>query len=641
MKTYLLVYIGSAFLVLAITPIVIWLAKRYSVIDMPFARHIHTKPIPRIGGVAIFISLISLTIPVLFLSNAISDEFQAIESKLMVLLCAAGFLFFIGLIEDVRIKGLPVRVMFLALLAASVAVCAVGVRIKSVIIADWLTFDFGLFSWPLTILWIVGITIAVMLSDGLDGLAAGILSVACGVIAIFAVYTDNVVMAVLMLALLGNLTGFLFFNFNPAKIFLGDCGSMFLGFTIASSSVMCSTKSPVLVGLALPVLALGIPIFDMYFSMLRRFLERRSIIAPDRRLFHHRLLDFGLEQRRTVIVMYVVTLLAAGAGILMMVASSGSSVIILFCALLLLLLIFSAIGAIPLREVAWRFKQKFTISRQQHKERKNFEKAELHFCGIRTFNQWWQALSQAAHEMDLLSMRLPLTDQDSTPHVLTWHCGDQARHSGPRMLQGSIPVQDPISASSLCLNVTVSADVSSESAGRRLALFSRLVDEHPLPDERSRSALKPRSEKVSWLSRILGFSVVVCDTYNNEIYMINEGDNVRDKYESGQVGVQGPNANAHDMTFNQLWSNCQKDIDLSLLANELELILKKMASQAGDSAEAAVAGGEIAKAELAARQDDGPRVMQHLKSTGKWALDFATSVGSSLVAEVIKKSMGM
>jgi hypothetical protein len=119
------------------------------------------------------------------------------------------------------------------------------------------------------------------------------------------------------------------------------------------------------------------------------------------------------------------------------------------------------------------------------------------------------------------------------------------------------------------------------------------------------------------------------------------GDSMRDKYEADQVGAQGPYAHAHNMTFNQIWNDCQKDVNLPKLADELELIRKKIASQAGDSAEAAIAVGEIAQAEIAAKQNDGPKVMQHLKSAGKWAFDFATSVGSSLVAEVIKKSMGM
>jgi len=243
MKTYLFVYLGSAFLALVITPVVIWLARRLNIADVPDVRKVHTRTVSHIGGVAIFLSMICLTIGVLFLSNVIGDTFRDILPKLIVLLSTAAFIFFVGLIDDIRTKGLRARIKFLAQLAAAIIVCAVGIRIKSVAVADWLTLDFGWFSWPITLLWIVGITNAVNLSDGLDGLAAGISAVACGVIAVFAVYIGQPVMAVLMLAMLGSLTGFLFFNFNPAKIFMGDCGSMFLGFTIASSSILCHAKS--------------------------------------------------------------------------------------------------------------------------------------------------------------------------------------------------------------------------------------------------------------------------------------------------------------------------------------------------------------------------------------------------------------
>lgn len=139
-----------------------------------------------------------------------------------------------------------------------------------------------------------------------------------------------------------------------------------------------------------------------------------------------------------------------------------------------------------------------------------------------------------------------------------------------------------------------------------------------------------------------GFNIVICESYNEEIHVhLNQGDIMRDKYEASQAGAQGPHSHAHDMTFNQLWNRYKEDVNLATLANELELFRRKITTKADDSVEAAIAGGEIAKAELAAKQNDGPSVMQHLKSAGNWALDFATSVGSSLVAEVIKKSMGM
>jgi UDP-GlcNAc:undecaprenyl-phosphate GlcNAc-1-phosphate transferase len=248
---------------------------------------------------------------------------------------SATLIFFIGLADDLR--GMPARIKFLAELFGAALLCLVDVQISSVGITESWTLHLGSFGCILTILWIVGITNAVNLSDGLDGLAAGISAITCGVIAIFAIKSGSIIMAVLMLALLGSLSGFLFFNFNPAKVFMGDCGSLFLGFTIASTSVMCATKSTALVGLALPALALGIPIFDTLFSMLRRFLERRGMFSPDRGHFHHRLIDLGLHQKQVVIIIYAITLLSAGLGMFMMITHSSGSIIIFACILILIM----------------------------------------------------------------------------------------------------------------------------------------------------------------------------------------------------------------------------------------------------------------------------------------------------------------
>ena len=243
MNIYISVYLGSLILVLVITPVVIRLARRLNIVDVPGARHMHTNPISHVGGVAIFLSMMALSITLLWFSKLIVTTDQSMSGQISVLLLAAVFMFMAGLIDDVKAKGLRVRTKFIAQIASALMVCAVGIRIESIVITDSVTLNFGWLSWPLTLFWIVGITNAVNLSDGLDGLAGGICAIACGAMAVFAGSTGNMPVVVLMLALLGSITGFLFFNFNPAKIFMGDCGSMFLGFTIASLSVLCSSKS--------------------------------------------------------------------------------------------------------------------------------------------------------------------------------------------------------------------------------------------------------------------------------------------------------------------------------------------------------------------------------------------------------------
>ena len=475
MKTYIAVYLGSAFVALVVTPLVIRLAHWLKILNIPGVRDVHSKPVPRVGGVAIFFSAMLTLFLVLLLQNTIGIAFRDILPQITALLVAAAMIFLVGLIDDIR--GLRARIRFLFQVLAATCVCIAGIRIESVTIADWLTLDFGWFSWPLTILWIVGITNAVNMTDGLDGLAAGISAVACGVIAVFAIYSGQVVMAVLMLALLGSLTGFLFFNFNPAKVFMGDSGSFFLGFTIASSSVMCSAKSSALVGLALPALALGIPIFDTLFSMLRRFLERRSVFASDRSHFHHRLLDLGLKHRHVVIAIYGITLFVTGLGLFMMVAHNIGSLIIFLCLLLLLVLAFRIVGSVQLRETITQLRQKYALSNRAREEIKNFEAAQLHFRRAKTFDEWWRALCLAADKMDFMSIKLPLTGSDKTPRVLTWQGkGNEADPHGTVKMK--IPIREIKAGSRCSLEVDVNVNGSLESVGRRAALFSRLLDEH-------------------------------------------------------------------------------------------------------------------------------------------------------------------
>ncbi len=475
MKTYLSIYLGTAVLAIIITPIVIRVARQLNIVDTPDIRKVHSKPIPRIGGVAIFVSMMGLVIPVLFLPNVVGDSFRLIHSKIVVVLCAAGFIFFVGLVDDIR--GLRVRTKLWIQLTAAIIVCSADIRIESIAITDWLILDFGWFSWPFTLFWIVGITNAINLSDGLDGLAAGISAVACGVIAILAICNNDVVMAVLMFALLGSLTGFLLFNFEPAKIFMGDSGSLFLGFTIASASVLSATKTETIVGLALPVLALGIPIFDTLFSMLRRFLERRSLFSPDRSHFHHRLLALGLRQRHVVITAYVVTLLAAGLGMFMLVTRNGQTIIVFICIILLLVLVFQVVGSVRLRETIAGLKQKYTISNQKKHELETFENIELHFRQAEKFDEWWQAVCFATGEMDFVSGFLSLTNRDGTKRTLVWEKGDGdiPASENVRMI---VPVRDRRTDSSLKIEVQVRTNGSLESAGRRIALFTRLMDEH-------------------------------------------------------------------------------------------------------------------------------------------------------------------
>ncbi len=215
-------------------------ARRLRIVDMPGARKIHTRAIPRVGGVAIVLAMLAATLPLLWMPATVGERFRQVQTPVVTLLAGGVFMFFIGLIDDIR--GLRARVKLLGQLLAATAVCLSGTRIDHLGIGNWTDVDLGWWSWPLTVFWIVGITNALNLIDGLDGLAAGISAITAAALAFFAICMNQPVTAVIMLALLGSLVGFLFLNFNPARIFMGDSGSLFIGFVLAAVSVRCATR---------------------------------------------------------------------------------------------------------------------------------------------------------------------------------------------------------------------------------------------------------------------------------------------------------------------------------------------------------------------------------------------------------------
>ena len=477
MRTYLSIYLGSAFLALGMTPIIIRLARKIDAVDRPGVRTVHVRPIPRVGGVALFLSTIPLIVIVLFMDNHIGQAFREARMQLIALFGSATFIFMVGLVDDLR--GLPARFKFLAELLAAGSLCLAGVHISSISITDQWTLRLGLFSCPLSLLWIIGITNAVNLSDGLDGLAAGISAITCGVILMFALQSKNVIMSVFILAILGSLTSFLFFNFNPAKIFLGDCGSLFLGYTIASSSILCSMKSSALVGLALPVLALGVPIFDTLFSMLRRFLERRSIFSPDRSHFHHKLIDLGIRQRHVVLLIYVMTALAAGLGMFMMVTRDTGSWIVFFCILLLLLLAFQMVGSVKLEAILSGLHKKYEMAHQRQHEKMNFEQAQLYFQNACTFKQWWNAACEAARRMDFVWISLKTQELDGSIRTEIWRAANSPSDQSQIVIL-TVPINGDGLKRLHEFEIAISIDGSYESAGYRATLFNRLIDEHAM-----------------------------------------------------------------------------------------------------------------------------------------------------------------
>ena len=283
-----------------LTPHVKDFAHKVGAIDVPRdGRRMHKEPIPRLGGLAIFMGfLVSVLI------------FGKWDMTLLSIMLGAMIIVVLGIFDD--IVSLSARFKFvIQIIAASIPVCIGGLKIEFFTsfnpFSNSQYFSLGVFAVPVTIFWIVGITNAVNLIDGLDGLAAGVSSIAAITMLAVGLLTNEIMVAIMMAALAGSCIGFLPYNFNPAKIFMGDTGSTFLGFMLATMSIEGFFKFYAVISFAVPFLILGLPIFDTASAITRRLLQHRSPMSPDRGHVHHKLVDMGFNVKQSVAILYAIS----------------------------------------------------------------------------------------------------------------------------------------------------------------------------------------------------------------------------------------------------------------------------------------------------------------------------------------------
>jgi len=303
----------------ALVPVAGWLARRYGVMDDPGPRKVHQAPTPRIGGIAVWaaFTLVVLAgyfgVPVLsqlvwvqtHLAGPVAmlQEAYRVEEKLMALLLGAAIAFLVGLLDDVL--GNRLKVGF----KLGGQVLAAGVLVAGGIRTDVLYYD--ALNVALTLVWVVGITNAFNLLDNMDGLSAGVAFVASLVLLVNAWILGEFFISLVLVALMGSLLGFLVFNFHPASIFLGDCGSLFIGFTLASLTLLqryVSHASSTLFPVLMPVLVLALPILDTATVTFIRLREGRPIYVGDRRHLSHRLVSLGMRPPLAVCTIYLIAL---------------------------------------------------------------------------------------------------------------------------------------------------------------------------------------------------------------------------------------------------------------------------------------------------------------------------------------------
>jgi UDP-GlcNAc:undecaprenyl-phosphate GlcNAc-1-phosphate transferase len=273
-------------------------------------RHLHSTPLPRLGGVAIFLSfLLSLGIALL-ISRWYPNLSFGFSSKTLVTVLLPGLLIFLlGVYDDIRPVGPYFK--FAVQAAAGAMLFAGGLRILDLPVLFGDHHFSGFVGLPLTILWVLAITNAFNLIDGLDGLAAGSAFFSTLVVFVVALLSHSSMVSLLTLALAGAILGFLRFNFNPATIFLGDCGSLFIGFMLSALALQGAQKAPTIIAVAIPVVSFGLPILETALSVARRFISGRPVFTADREHIHHKLLQRGLSHRQVVIVLYAVSAIFA------------------------------------------------------------------------------------------------------------------------------------------------------------------------------------------------------------------------------------------------------------------------------------------------------------------------------------------
>lgn len=322
----------SFVIALAVTPFVKKIAFKVGAVDVPTeARKIHKKPMPRMGGLGIFIAFV---IVMCIKGGPLTKSEIGMMIGAFIIVCG-------GIVDDIK-PIRPLHKLAIQLIAASCLIFT-GVFIKSVTNPFHSFgnefFNIGIFFIPFTIVWIIGITNALNLIDGLDGLAAGIGFISCITIYFVAIIADRGSIATLTIILAGAILGFLPYNFNPASIFMGDTGSQLLGFLLAAISMEGAVKSATAFALAVPILAIGLPIYDTLFAMIRRKVNGKPISQADKGHLHHRLLDLGLTQRQSVIVMYLISACLGAFAIIAMQISTRRAYFLLATVLTIIVLV--------------------------------------------------------------------------------------------------------------------------------------------------------------------------------------------------------------------------------------------------------------------------------------------------------------
>jgi UDP-GlcNAc:undecaprenyl-phosphate GlcNAc-1-phosphate transferase len=402
-RTAAVAFVSATLTGAALTPLARELAHRWGLLDHALtSRKTHGRPVPRIGGIAIVLAFYAPLVALLFISTDVGGRFYAQPLKAFGLFAGGLTIAGLGVWDD--LKGANAKTKFAVQFAVAGAMYALGFRIDVLTNPFGAAIHLGWFGVPFTLLWIAGVINAMNLIDGLDGLAGGVAFIAIATIFVIAAVGHQPLMLLFTAALAGAVLGFLFYNFNPATIFMGDTGSMFLGFVLATTSIQTGQKSTAAVAIAVPILALGVPIADTLLAMMRRYARGVPMFSADRGHIHHRLLGMGFSQRQTVLVIYAASAVLGGTALVLSFASSKIAAIALVP--------LGALGFAALRKLGFfnltRARQALGDRRRNLELRAAVRTAGAALCKATTLDDAWTAVRGAAEGIGARAVALSI-----------------------------------------------------------------------------------------------------------------------------------------------------------------------------------------------------------------------------------------
>lgn len=409
--THITVSFGIAFVSTVIaTPIAKRLGTRLGLVDKPDSyRKIHENAIPLGGGLAVFFGFL---VTVIFTLTLFSEAYQfpSNTTELVTVLIASGSIaMLMGLADDLWNLKARWKIVF-QLLAATIAYYG-GFRVDAISSPFGHSIDLGFTSFLVTLLWFLVCMNAINLADGLDGLSAGIGFIVSLTLLGVNISAGNSVGSFLNASLCGALLGFLIFNFNPASIFLGDSGSMFIGFLIASVSLLTKNKAETATALLIPLMALGLPIYDMAIAIVRRWSRRSPISVADRRHIHHSLLSLGFSHREAVVVLYSISIILCAASVIMVLTRSQYSPLIIALLVLAMIIGTRVLKLINISELRDRLRQ----DHDEHRWRKSatlaVESSIQRASKAKSLSELGECLKSGFSSLGLSQVQLQITNQ--------------------------------------------------------------------------------------------------------------------------------------------------------------------------------------------------------------------------------------